>query len=212
MIYPTRKVAGWHLARRLKSFESDPNKIVAGLARGGLVTAKEVADYLRVPMAVILVAKIGHPSNPEFALGAATYGEKVLFEKTYLDQVDSEWLDEAENSARRLLEYRRSKYHLEDQDALLNGKTVILVDDGMATGLSMQAAVLWCRGKGASRVIVAVPVASREAYARVDKVADNVILLDSPDDFLGSVGAHYIQFEQVDDEQVIHLIGGLSHV
>lgn len=212
MIYPTRKVAGWHLARMLKYYNNKPKTEVMGLVRGGLVTAKEVADYLNLPLKPILVAKIGHPSDPEFALGAVVVGGRALYDHKYLNEIDVEWLEEAERSARRLLEHRLVQYHLSDQTAVLNGKTVILVDDGMATGLTMQAAILSCRDRGAGKVIVAVPVASKEAYEKIKGSADEIILLDSPDEFLGSVGAHYMQFDQVDDKQAIQLIGGVSNV
>lgn len=212
MIYPTRKIAGWHLARMLKDYINNSNTEVMGLVRGGLVTAKEVAEYLNLPLKPILVAKIGHPSDPEFALGAVAIGGRALYDNSYLDEIDIEWLEEAERSARRLLEHRLVQYHLTDQTAVLSGKTVILVDDGMATGLTMQAAVLSCRDRGAGRVIVAVPVASKEAYAKIKDSADEIILLDSPDEFLGSVGAHYANFEQVNDKQAIELIGGMKDV
>ena len=121
--------------------------------------------------------------------------------------VDKAWLKGAEKSARELIEHRRRLYYGEDfTPPEVRGKLVVLVDDGIATGFTMEAAVRAMRKKHAKRIVVAVPVAPRDSVDRLETVADEVVVLDNPENFLGAVGSHYLEFAQVDDEEVRALL------
>ena len=211
MRYYDRQDAGQRLARRLKRFENN-DIVVLALPRGGIVLGVEVARVLGAPLGLVLVRKIGHPAYSEYAIGAVAEEEAPIYNEDELLGIDKAWLKSAVASARQLIEHRHELYY-EDGFVPPNveGKTVILVDDGIATGLTMKAAVRAVQNKQAKRVIVAVPVASQESVGTLETIADEVIVLDDPRKFLGAVGAHYQQFEQVDDEEVRTLLWGIQN-
>lgn len=206
MSYINRQDAGKRLAQVLRHFKGK-DAVVLALPRGGIVLGAEVAKELKAPLGLVLVRKIGHPSYSEYAVGAVAEGEEPTFNEDELLGLDDEWLREAVSSARQLIEHRRELYYGDDfMPPEVKDKTVILVDDGIATGLTMEAAVWAMQSKHAKRVIVAVPVAPRESIDELEVIADEVVVLDNPDDFQGAVGSHYQEFEQVDDEEVITLL------
>lgn len=204
--YIDRRDAGKRLANVLRHFKGKDTLVLA-LPRGGVVLGVEVAKKLQAPLDVVLVRKIGHPAYAEYALGALAEGEKPIYNESEVEVIDKNWLKEAEASARKLIRQRRKLYY---DDAFsspaVKGKTVILVDDGIATGLTMNAAVLAMRKKQAKRVIVAVPVAPRDSVDALEAIADEVVVLDNPEDFLGAVGSHYNEFDEVNDEEVRALL------
>jgi predicted phosphoribosyltransferase len=171
------------------------------------VLGAEVAKELKAPLGLVLVRKIGHPGYAEYAIGALAEGEKPVYNEDEVASIDDHWLKQAETTARELIEHRRDLYYGEDfEPPVVTDKTVILVDDGVATGLTMEAAVKAMRNKKAKRIIVAVPVAPRDSVDHLEAIADEAIVLDNPDSFLGAVGSHYMEFEQVDDEEVRALL------
>ncbi len=187
------------------------NAVVLALPRGGIVLGAEVAKRLKIPLGVVLVRKIGHPQNPEFALGAVAEGLPPVYSGDISD-VSQSWLSRAETAARQLNQRRRELYFSKDfpPPEVVN-KTVILVDDGIATGLTMEIAIKLVRNQHAKSVVVAVPLAAADSIADLKKLADEVIVLNNPEEFLGSVGAHYSQFNQVEDEEVkeiLHKVNG----
>lgn len=205
-MFRDRSDAGKRLAQVLRHFKSK-DTVVLALPRGGIVLGAEVAKELKAPLGLVLVRKIGHPSYSEYAVGAVTESEKPVYNKSELLGLDNTWLKDAEQSARQLIEHRRELYYGEDfTPPEVEDKTVILVDDGIATGLTMEAAVRAMQNKHAKRVIVAAPVAPRDSIDSLDIIADEVVVLDNPDGFLGAVGSHYREFEQVDDEEVRTLL------
>lgn len=205
MSFASRQDAGKKLGRFLLEKSVRP-EVVLGLLRGGVIVAAEIAKVLQRPLGVIVVRKIGHPRFREFALGAlAESGVVVLDEaavrdsdadRVALDSVIAEEMD-------RLAEYQR-KFELE-RKVSSNGKSVILVDDGLATGATMEAAVESARRQGASHVTVAVPIASSSGFERLQRVCDDVIAFKL-DPAFEAVGQYYASFPQTDDREVIEVL------
>lgn len=204
--YADRQDAGKQLAKALERFSSD-DPVVLALPRGGIVLGAEVARALGAPLGLVLVRKLGHPDYSEYAIGAIAEDEQPLYNQAEIASIDKDWLMQAEISARKLIAQRRKLYYGKQVvPPSVGGKTVILVDDGIATGLTMSMAVRAVRHKRPRRVVVAVPVAPPESVASLQTVADEVIVLDKPDDFLGAVAAHYQEFPQVTDDEVKTLL------
>ncbi len=205
MTFSSREQAGIELGRLLAGKEARPDVIV-GLPRGGVIVAGEVARLLQRPLGVILVRKIGHPQYREFAVGALAEENVVLLDRYAIDRTNasSSDLDEVIAEERQRLEAYQAKFNqylLRD----LSEKTVAIVDDGLATGATTEAAVLSARKKQARRVTVAVPVASTNAAERLRGVADEVIaVLEDP--AFEAVGRYYEDFPQTSDEEVIALL------
>lgn len=210
MSYVNRQDAGKQLAKVLRPFKSD-NVVVLALPRGGIVLGAEVARELKAPLGLVLVRKIGHPAYSEYAIGAVAEGDKPVYNRQEVAAIDEHWLKQAEAAAHELIEHRRKLYYGEDfRPPEVTGKVVILVDDGIATGLTMEAAVRAIQNKQPKRVIVAVPVAAPESVGALETIADEVIVLDKPENFGGAVGAHYQEFDQVNDEEVRALLREVS--
>jgi predicted phosphoribosyltransferase len=193
--------AGRQLATRLLHHRLE-RPVVLGLPRGGVIVADEVARALEAPLDVMVVRKLGAPGNPEFAIGALAPGVTHFEEETlraigvskeYLRQVV---VKEQEELRRREARYRAGRPHLE-----LGGKTVILVDDGLATGATALAAAEAVRARGARHLVVAVPVASAETIEKVRREVDELVCLETPPSFY-AVGQAYAHFAPVSDEEV----------
>jgi putative phosphoribosyl transferase len=205
MKFASRTAAGQRLGQYLleQRIEAD---LVLGLPRGGVVVAAEVARALHRPLDVLIVRKIGHPWQREFAVGALAEPDVVIFDESLkwknplaraeLDHVIAE-------EKERLREYRL-QFHRKAVTAL-EGKMVLLVDDGLATGATAEAAVISAKQQKARRVIIAAPVASTHAIERLRRVADGVIVLFADKDF-GAVGQYYAEFSQTTDDEVMDLL------
>jgi predicted phosphoribosyltransferase len=207
--YADRREAGRRLGEALRSPAAAwrAGVVVLGLPRGGVPVAAEVARALAAPLDVLIVRKVGAPGNPEFAIGAIAEGEVVVRDPRV---GGGAWFGERAfeiQAARERVELqRRAEAYRGDRAApALAGHTALLVDDGLATGATMLAAVRAARRAGAARVVVAVPVCSREARALVAAEADEVIALQVPADF-AAVGEWYLRFEQVADAEVVRLL------
>lgn len=206
MDFDSRVEAGQRLAKALGRYRGE-DAVVLGLPRGGVVLAAEVARGLQAPLGVVMVRKIGHPSSPEYAIGALAEEQVPVYNEQEAAGIDSSWLGKAEASAREANRERSESYYREGlAPPDMEGRLAIVVDDGMATGLTMEAAVRLLLSRGARRVVVAVPVASPESVERLEPVAGEVLVLDPPDHFGSAVGAHYRQFEQIDDAEVKALL------
>lgn len=207
MIFESREDAGRQLAGLLMDYKDRGDVVVLALPRGGVVLGAEVARVLNAPLGLVLVRKIGHPSAPEYAIGALAETEAPVYNEAEAAGIDPRWLELAERSARETIENRRNLYYGEDFiPPEVKSKTVVVVDDGMATGLTMEASVRSLAGRGAREVAVAVPVASFESIERLEQVADRVIVVDKPENFLDAIGNHYRHFQQVDDMDVKTLL------
>lgn len=202
-MFKDRVEAGRQIASALEPLGIDENAMVLALPRGGIVLGEEVSREFNIPLGVILVRKISHPFFPEYAVGAVVEHDKPVYGNNEKTSIDRFWLAKAESHAYKLNAYRREFYFGGDYlEPEITNKTVILVDDGIATGLTMMASILSVRNKRPKRIIVAVPVASSSSLFELSGLADEFITLYDPARFKGSVGAHYLKFDQVDDEKV----------
>jgi erythromycin esterase-like protein/predicted phosphoribosyltransferase len=203
-----RRQAGRLLARQLEQrYGGRDDVLVLGLPRGGVPVAYEIAAALDAPLDVFLVRKLGAPGHEELALGAiATGGVRVLNERLVEAlELPRDWIEAIDAKEMRELERRERAYRGDRPPPDLRGRTVILVDDGLATGSTMMAAVAAVRQDDPESVVIAVPVAPREVVAAMRDDADDVVCLLAPPVF-GSVGAWYADFSQTTDEEVVELL------
>ncbi|HAG57958.1 MAG TPA: phosphoribosyl transferase [Arthrobacter bacterium] len=211
--FEDRTDAGERLAAVLTQFRERPDTIVLGLARGGIPVAAAAAKALYLPLGAVLVRKLGIPGHDETAFGALAWSggrvvrllNRPLIARILDHGVRQEWLDEVEKRERAELLRRAGTYPGISNH--LTGKTVLLLDDGLATGATMRAAVEAARSGGAARVVAAAPVGSVEAYAAVSRVCDAVLCLHLPGKFR-AVGSFYRHFEQLTDDDAISLLDG----
>ncbi|NGX37658.1 MAG: putative phosphoribosyl transferase [Chlamydiae bacterium] len=203
MIFQNRSEAGRKLAEKLEHYHGQDNVVVMGLARGGVVVAHEIASTLELPFDVVVVRKVGAPDNEELALGAVTDQGKGIFndELITLLGVSKEYLRKEAEKQKELVKQRKELY-LKGRKAMdPANKTVILVDDGIATGASMRVAIDAVKAQNAAKIVLAVPVASAESLAEISKIVDEVVCLSAPRTF-HAVGAFYKEFSQVSDAEV----------
>lgn len=199
-----REQAGAQLAAALVPFQNNLDAIVYAVPRGGVVVGAAVARFLRLSLDLIVARKIGHPANPEFAICAVTEnGEPVCHEDA--SGVDAAWLAVAIAREREEAKRRRLRYLGDEAVQGARKKIAIIVDDGIATGLTMQAAIRELQSEEPVEVVVAVPVAASDALRALRDV-DEVVALEEDDPFLGSVGAYYDDFSQVSDDEVVALL------
>jgi putative phosphoribosyl transferase len=207
MMFRDRYDAGETLAERLREFAGRPDVVVLALPRGGVPVGYVVARELGVPLDVFVVRKLGTPGQPELAMGAiASGGVRVLNRDVVVSLAIPDWAieqvtrQEEEELQRRELQYRGNRSPLE-----VRGKTVILVDDGLATGSTMRAAAAALRKAGAARIVVAVPVASRVTCDQLREEGNDVVCATTPEPFF-AVGQWYKDFDQTSDEEVRGLL------
>jgi putative phosphoribosyl transferase len=207
VLFRNRRDAGRQLAGRLARFAGRQDVLVLGLARGGVPVAFEVARALAAPLDVLIIRKLGVPEQPELAMGAiASGGVRVLNSRIVQRIPNAEAVIEAVAAAeQRELERRERQYRGSRVAAEVRGKVVIVVDDGLATGATMRAAVLALRQREAVQVVVAVPIGSPEACAALAGEADELICLTAPMDF-DAVGQGYDDFSQTTDDEVRALL------
>lgn len=200
--FTDRVEAGHRLAEALEPLASE-DVVVLAIPRGGALVGEVIAGALEAPLDVVVPRKIGAPGNPELGLGAVAPGVRVLDEAAIRtlgvprDYLEREIQAEEAEIRRRLEAYRAGR-----PPADLAGRVAVVVDDGVATGGTAAAALRWARTQGASRVILAVPVAPAAATARLAREADELVILATPEPFF-AVGQWYEDFEQVSDEEVV---------
>ncbi|MGC1878704.1 MAG: phosphoribosyltransferase [Rhabdochlamydiaceae bacterium] len=207
LLFKDRQDGGRQLAAQLSKYRDQKDVLVLGLARGGVVTAFEVASGLNLPLNVIVVRKIGAPGNEELALGAiAEHGEGIFNEHLIgILGVPSDHLKKEIQRQKKILKERLDLYRGDTPAPVIKGKTVILVDDGIATGASMRVAIKSVRDGEAKKIVLAIPVAAPDSLRKIEKEVDEVVCLSSPA-FFEAVGAFYRVFDQTSDEEVIHLL------
>lgn len=209
MTFINRIDAGKQLATALEKYKNG-DVIVYALPRGGVVLGAEIANSLNAPLDLIITRKIGHPSSPEYAIGVVAEDGDSLFNEAEKAAVDAEWLKKEiakeQNEAKR----RRELYLKNQQKPNSKDKIAILVDDGVATGLTFLLSLKELKHLNPKKIVAAIPVAPRDTLEKIKKEADEVIVLDTPFFYLGSVGAYYKEFEQVEDEEVIQILDNLK--
>jgi putative phosphoribosyl transferase len=207
MTYKDRKDAGIQLAEKLSQYRDKADVIVLGLPRGGVTVAYEIAKALHCPLDILIVRKVGFPGNPELAAGAVSETGTVVLNEDIVSRygVSRKYLDletarQKEEIDRRITLYRGGK-----GVPPLAGKTVILVDDGVATGATIKAAISTLKQEHLARLVVALPVASQDAAREIAPMVDVCVCLQTPAEFM-AVGQYYSDFSQVEDEDVVVML------
>ena len=201
MVFKDRVDAAKRLAKKLEWLKKE-DPVILAIPRGGVVTGDVISSELGVKLDIVVSRKIGAPHNPELAIGAVTHDGSYFPNvdiTTMLNvpqkYVDSEISAQIKEIERRLMKFRGTKeYHLE-------GRTVVLVDDGIATGATMFVAIQWVKKQNPKQLIVAIPVGPKETIDQMNKVVDKVVILQAPV-YFNAVGEFYREFDQVDDYQV----------
>lgn len=208
MPFADRRQAGQRLAIALERFKNK-RPVVLALPRGGVPVGYEIATRLNAPLDVVLVRKIGHPDSPELAVGALAEGappERFIDEATVIELgVSRAYLDEEIARQTREIDRRRQLYFAGRQRPDIRDRTAIVVDDGIATGATMRAALHAVRKRGPARLVLAVPVAPASTIDALRADADEVVCLETPEDF-GAVGQFYVDFRPVEDATVIEIL------
>lgn len=210
MIFSDRVEAGKKLAEALKGYRGK-DVVVLGIPRGGVVVANEVAKSLKAPLDIVVTRKIEAPGEPEFALGAVTQEGDVLMDRQAAESLgaSSEYLDDQIRKKREEVDDRVKRLRGDAPYPELEGKVVLIVDDGIATGSSVSAAVMSVKKRKPKQVVVAVPVAPKDAVETLAEDGTKVVCLETPGPFL-AIGEFYRNFEQVEDIEVIRLLGESS--
>ncbi len=205
LLFRDRAEAGQKLAKLLEPYKGK-DVIVYGLPRGGVVLANIVADSLHAPLDLVITRKIGHPASPEYAIGAVSeHGEPILNENE-TPSINQDWLKKEIANQRREATRRRQLYLKGRKPIDIKDKLAIIVDDGIATGLTMFATIAELRKGGPKKIIVAIPVIPGDTYKKLKNLADGVVAIKVDQNFLGAVGAYYENFNQVEDEEVIEIL------
>lgn len=207
MIYRDRIDAGKQLATKLDDYANRDDVLVLALPRGGVPVAYEVAKALRVPLDIFLVRKLGVPGHEELAMGAISTGGVRVLNHDVVDYlgISTDVIDAMANTELKELERRERAYRSDRPEPEVRGKTVILIDDGLATGSTMLAAVKALRWQEPARIVVAVPVSARQTCDEYRMGVDEIICAKTPEPFMG-VGMWYRDFSQTTDEEVREIL------
>lgn len=205
--FADRSEAGRLLAVRLSGLKLPANVVILALPRGGLPVGSEIAKKLGAPLDVVVVRKLGVPWQPELAMGAIASGLTQTLDQDLVRElnISHEEIDSVIDREKSELERREGLYRKGRPALDLRGRTVVLVDDGLATGSTMLVAARYARSHAPERILVAVPVAAVQACRRLQEEVDDCICLASPQPF-AAVGEWYTDFSQVDDSEVQHLL------
>lgn len=207
MIFRDRKEAGQILSSYLTAYRKKKDAIVLGLARGGVVVASEISKALSLPLNVLVPRKIGAPGNPELAIGALAEDGEILLNPEIVDFVGAtpSFIRQEVEKERKVANERLSRYRKVAPLGEIKGKTVLLVDDGVATGATLLVEMQSMRKKGVAHMVIAVPVSSVEAWRKIQALADEAICPNIEASFLG-VSSFYREFAQVEDAEVLSLL------
>ena len=205
-MFHDRSDAGRRLAERLSAHARD-HPVVVGMARGGMAVAAPVAWRLGAPLDVIVVRKVGLPWHPELGVGAIVEGGITVFNEELLAELGlrREDLAEVVRQERAVLDARVGRYRAGRSPIPVDGREAILIDDGLATGFAARAAIAALRERGASRVVLAVPVAPHSTLEDLRLIADDVVVLETPIEFY-AIGEFYADFSQTTDDEVVGLL------
>ena len=207
MLFRDRTEAGRVLADRLAAYANYPDAMVLALPRGGVPVAFEIAEALNLPLDIFVVRKLGLPGHEEFAMGAIASGGARVLNQDLIRQLSlsDEIIEHIVAREQRELERRERTYRGQRPVLDVRDHIIIIVDDGLATGSSMRAAIAALRQKRPKKLIVAVPVGARMTCSELEALADEVICLETPENF-SAVGLRYRDFSQITDEEVIDLL------
>lgn len=200
-MFKNRKEAGFLLAKKLMHYKNT-NSIILAIPRGGVPVGYEVAKILNLPLDIVLSKKIGHPYNKEFAIGAVSLDSKIIDEHP---DVSKKYIEEEIIKLRNSLKEKYTLFRGNSTPISIEGKNVILVDDGIATGNTLLVSIAMLRKKNPAKIIVAVPVLPYNTINVIEENSDEFIYLMAPEYFRG-VGGFYENFQQVDDKEVIQIL------
>jgi predicted phosphoribosyltransferase len=205
VFFKNREEAGQRLAEKLFKYK-DENPVVLALPRGGVVLGGIIAEKLKCSLDLLITRKIGHPMSPEYAIGAITVSGEAIFNEEEVRLVNKDWLEKEKRAQIKEAKRRQDIYLKNRKAADLKGKTVIIVDDGIATGLTMLAGIKEVKAKKPAKIVVAVPVSPPDTYEKIAGEADDFAAISIPDYFLGAIGTYYGDFPQVTDDEVIKIL------
>ena len=204
-LFENRSEAGRKLASALKDISR--NSVVLAIPRGGVVVGYEVAKALQIPLDIIITRKIGAPGNPELAIGAVAEDGTYVLDNSLVEMlgVAQDYIETEAQNQKNEIKRRLQKYRGDTAGPVLIGKEVVVVDDGVATGSTLKAALLSLTKVGAKSIIVAVPVGPADTVKALKRHADRVVCLNMPEPFY-AIGEFYEDFSQTTDEEVIDLL------
>jgi len=209
MRFASREEAGQKLAEKLKKYKKE-NPVVLAIPRGGIVIGAKIAKALSAPLSLIIIRKLGAPGNPELAIGATTSKGGLIVDRELIDKLEITQNYLHTEHLKQLAEARRrEKAYLTGREVDLVGQSVILVDDGIATGSTAEAAIRAISESVPLRTILAVPVAPPETVARLKSLVDDLVVLATPEPFW-AIGEFYSSFPQVTDEEVIDILNEVN--
>jgi predicted phosphoribosyltransferase len=207
-MFRDRQQAGELLAKYLSAWRSRPETVVLAIPRGGVVVGRAVASELKLPLDIVIVRKLGFPGNPEFALGAVDLNGTITFnEKVEAGEFDPQFLEREIGQQLAEAKRREKLYRAGRKKLILAGKRVILVDDGLATGQTTQAAINYLRNENVKEIILAAPVAAPDTIKRLKELVERIVILEKPANF-AAVGQFYQEFPQVSDREVVEALRG----
>jgi putative phosphoribosyl transferase len=211
MIFESRQHAGLLLAKKLKKYKNS-NAVVYALPKGGVVLGAEIAKALNIPLDLIVSRKVSHPHSSEYAIGAITeHGHRVSNSMELLE-LNPEWAEMAFEEQYQEAKRRREIYMTVKTETSAKGRIAIIVDDGIATGYTMLAAIEDIEKQDAASIVVAVPVTPKGCAEYFSKMVDEFVALEIPRMYAGAVGAYYIRFPQLSDEEVINTLESVQTV
>ena len=205
MVFTDRQEAGKKLAEKLEKYKGR-DTIIYALPRGGVVVGAEIAKILHCPLDLIIVRKVGHPYQPEYAVCAVAENSHLICNEEEVARIDQQWLKKEIEKERQEAVRRHQVYLSGLKLPAVKGKVAVLVDDGIATGLTMETAIQELRHGQPQKLVVAVPVAPKETVDKLSSEVDEVVGLSINEYFLGAIGAYYEYFPQVSDEEVIQIM------
>ncbi|HLE93660.1 MAG TPA: phosphoribosyltransferase family protein [Sulfuricaulis sp.] len=205
MRFRDRADAGEQLAQALKKYQRQDG-VVYALPRGGVVLGAIVARALDMPLDLLIPRKIGHPLQPEYAICAIVENGEMACNQQEVARVDPQWFRQEVEAERHEARRRRELYLGGREPEPVKGKTAIIVDDGIATGLTMEVAIRDAKRRKPAHLVVAVPVAPPDTVEQLSREVDDFVVLDRSRHYLGAVGAYYDYFNQTTDDEVIELL------
>lgn len=205
MRFTNRVEAGQSLAQALKKYQ-DQDAVVYALPRGGVVVAAEIAKTLHLPLDLIITRKIGHPQQPEYAIAAVAENGHMAVSPEEVAQIPGSWFNQEVEKQKLEARRRRETYLKGHPPIKALGKIAIIVDDGIATGLTIKAAIKEIKHQNPKRMVLGIPVAPKEVLEELATEVDEVVALTAPDFFLGAIGAYYEDFSPVEDQDVINIM------
>ena len=209
MIFKDRSDAGKKLAEKLIEYKGEDVALYA-LPRGGIEVAAPIAQKLGVSLDLIIARKVGHPLQPEFGIAAVSEGGHLVSNPEMIETVDSEWFADEVARLQEVAKEERQKYLSGLQIVSAENKVAILVDDGVATGLTLMAAIQDLLNQKPAKTVVAVPVAPQDTANKLQEMVNELVVLEIPEEFAGAVGSYYENFQQVSDDKVVKLLNEVN--